>query len=814
MVNLFNNKSVVDTYTKNALILLVLSAITIGGLIGFFSVYEFIQDSKNLEQENFSLGKATIQREVSRVETLIKFERSKLDALIRKNIKDRVYEAHTIATKLYEKYKDTKQNNELKTLIIEALRPQRFFENRGYFYAISLDGIGMLNPITPQFEGTNLLPFKTRSGDFYIKELINIAKNSGEGFYDHTWTKPDKKGVFDKVSFVKHFKPFNWLIGTGDYVIDVERQIKTKILEQIGKIRFDNEGYIFVVNYDGIVMMNTGQPSIIGKNIINVTDANDVRVAHEIIKLAQNPNWDGYFKYSWAKRSTAEASPKIAFHKTIPEWRWYYGTGIYTDEINSTIEKKRDTLKERLLLQLILIITIITAAVSILFYISKKSSAELDNDLGQLLSFFEFLSIKSKSINPDKLKYSEFKQLAQSANMMLKKQQESEAQRIKYEEQLLQNQKMTAANQMVGGISHDFNNLLASILGYGELLELKLGDNGNQDLMKYAHQINVAGKRGAKLTKKLLSLTRQKNVDTESCNLNTILREEEDLLKKSLTAKIQLKINLKENLWPVLINKNDFEDVILNLCVNAMHAMHSGQQDSEIIISTDHIQISDSEFSKYDLPCGEYVLITVSDNGMGMDDEIKERIFEPFFTTRDTGHGLGLSQVYSFAKQNHGTILVESTKDIGSKFEIIIPHDLSTHDSSKIEDLSDKSDFKGNATILVVDDESALRELSTNILSQEGYRVLQAENGIEALAVLEEEDVDLVLSDIIMPIMDGNILAEKIRQLYPQIKIQLISGYVKPDNSSKNIQDLHEYLLSKPFKAADLLRRIKLLLNS
>lgn len=814
MVNLFNNKSVVDTYTKNALILLVLSAITIGGLIGFFSVYEFIQDSKNLEQDNLNLGKSTIQREVSRVETLIKFERSKLDALIRKNIKDRVYEAHTIATKLYEKYKDKKQNNELKTLIIEALRPQRFFENRGYFYAISLDGIGMLNPITPQFEGTNLLPFKTKSGDFYIKELINIAKNSGEGFYDHTWTKPDKKGVFDKVSFVKHFKPFNWLIGTGDYVIDVERQIKTKILEQIGKIRFDNEGYIFVVNYDGTVMMNTGQPSIIGKNIINVTDANDVRVAHEVIKLAQNPSWDGYFKYSWAKRSTAEASPKIAFHKTVPEWRWYYGTGIYTDEINSTIEKKRDTLKERLLLQLILIITIITAAVSILFYISKKSSAELDNDLGQLLSFFEYLSIKSKSINADKLKYSEFKQLAQSANMMLKKQQESEAQRIKYEEQLLQNQKMTAINQMVGGISHDFNNLLASILGYGELLELKLGDNDNQDLMKYAHQINIAGKRGAKLTKKLLSLTRQKNIDTEPCNLNTILREEEDLLKKSLTAKIQLKINLKENLWPVLINKNDFEDVILNLCVNAMHAMHSGQQDSEITISTDHIQISDNEFSKYGLSCGEYVLITVSDNGMGMDDKIKARIFEPFFTTRDTGHGLGLSQVYSFAKQNHGTILVESTKDVGSKFEILIPHDLSTHDSSEIEDSPDKSDFKGNATILVVDDESALRELSTNILSQEGYRILQAENGIEALAVLEEEDVDLVLSDIIMPIMDGNILAEKIRQLYPQIKIQLISGYVKPDNSSKNIQDLHENLLSKPFKADDLLRRIKLLLNS
>jgi len=365
---------------------------------------------------------------------------------------------------------------------------------------------------------------------------------------------------------------------------------------------------------------------------------------------------------------------------------------------------------------------------------------------------------------------------------------------------------------LVGGISHDFNNLLGIILGYGELLELELGSD--EKLSRYAHQINMAGKRGSNLTSKLLSLTRQKNIETEYCNINILLQDEEELLKKSLTAKIGLVLQLKDNLWPVLINKSDFEDVILNLCVNAMHAMHEGQRDFKITISTENFHINNNELKEYDLDSGDYVKITVSDNGIGMDNETKSRIFEPFYTTRDTGHGLGLSQVYSFAKQSNGGVFVHSTKGEGSTFEILIPRDLDINDSTKLLDSSPDINAKGHESILVVDDESALRELNVNILNQEGYRIFQAENGIEALAILEHEKIDLVLSDIIMPIMDGNILAAKIRKLYPHIKIQLVSGYIKPDNLPKDNKDLYDNLLNKPVIASELLQRIRLLLNN
>ena len=812
MFFLNKNKSVVDTFTKNGLVLIVLSAVTIGILISLFSYSRFLHDSDRLESESRSLYKTTLQREVSRVEELILFERSKLDSLIRKSIKDRVYEAHATATALYEKYRNIKTKKEIEILVIESLRPQRFFEGRGYFYAIALDGTSKLSPITPQFEETNMMAFKTKSGDYFVKKMTRVARDKGEGFYEHTWSKPDKDGEFDKISFVKHFAPFNWLIGTGDYVVNVEQTIKNKILDQISKIRFGKEGYIFVVNYDGVVMMNMGQPSIIGTNIINVADAGGIKVAAEVIKLAQTPSWDGYFNYSWKKRTTSETSPKIAFHKTVPEWRWYYGTGVYVDDLNNEIDMKQDGLRNDLLMNLFIIITTIFLSISFLLYLSKKRGLELHYDISRILRFFESLSVKSEAIDVDKFEYSEFKKLADSANIMLDKQKKAECQRLEYEKQILQSQKMTALNQMVGGISHDFNNLLAVIQGYGELLELKL--NHDESLKNYAHQINIAGKRGAKLTGKLLSLTENKSAEAERCDINLILREEEDFLKKSLTAKVKLTMSFEDELWPVFIDRSGFEDVILNLCVNAMHAMHEGQQDFELVIATENTHINVAQQKTYNLSSGDYVKVTVSDNGIGMNSDIKDRVFEPFFTTRQTGHGLGLSQVYSFSKQSNGTVIIHSKAGEGTSFELLIPRDLVKYSVKEAQDTLNHDGIQGNATILVVEDESALRQLAYETLTHEGYKVLQAENGVEALAVLEQEEVDLVLSDIIMPVMDGNVLVEKIRLLYPDMKIQLMSGYLNKEDLPAGNEEIYDRLLGKPVEGAKLLNRIKSLLDN
>lgn len=813
------NKNVLKTFSQRVFLIILISAISISILFAYFSYSEFKQNSKKIETAYINSQKQTLQQEVSNVERIINYKRSKLDQLVNENIKQRVYYAHTIATHLYNKYKKTKSRAELESIIIEALRPQRFFAGRGYFYAISLNGTGKLNPITPQLEGTNMLSLKTKKDVYFIKELINVAKNKGEGFYRHTWTKPDKKGEFNKVSFVKQFKPLNWLIGTGDYVSDVEQQIKQNILDQIGEIQFGKEGYIFVVNYDGNVMMNRGNRSLIGKNILHIKDTNGVSVAKEVIKLAQTPGWDGFFSYTWKKLSSENVSQKVAYHKMVPDWGWYYGAGVYLDDINTVINQQKDQLRNSLIFDLFLLGSALLLAIILIYRLAQRNSIELKSDLDKLLDFFQHLSIKSKPLNTDSLVFSELKQLSDSANVMLENQKTAAAEKEKFQQQLQQSQKMDAVSQVVGGVAHDFNNLLGVILGFGEILESKLTNDSK--LLEYCRQINVAGLRGAKLTRKLLSLTRQQATEAESCNVNELLNEEKNFLHKSLTAKINLKYKLNNDVWPVWIDRSDFEDAILNLCVNAMHAMKEGQQDSSILIKTNNIVIDQYRHEFSSLEPGDYVQVSIIDNGVGMTRETEEKIFEPFYTTRETGTGLGLSQVYSFASRSNGGIFVETKVGDGTTFTLLFPRYsavINNESPAKVEtnileNDDEANNLSGTEVILVVDDEPALRKLSADILTQHGYTVLQAEDGIDALGLLESGQIDLVLSDVIMPNMDGNLLAEKIQRIYPDIKIQLLSGYTDNEQMSEVNAELYKNILKKPLDSKILLKRIRALLN-
>lgn len=806
-----NHKSVSNAYTRNAMLLIVLSAIFIGGMISYLSYSDFIKSSEQLETEHIASQKAFLQREVSYVEDLIKYRRSKLDNLIKTNIKSRVYEAHTIATNIYNKFKDTRPKHEIVSMIKEALRPLRFFDGRGYFFMFAMSGNGVLHPPTPHLENTDLNDLQNIDGMYLTKEAIKLVKKQKEGFMEYTWSKPGTQKQFKKVSFFKNFAPYNWVIGTGDYIADVERNIQKEILERIGEIRFGKEGYIFVVNYDGTVMMNRGQQSLIGKNIIDVRDAKGVKVAHEVIQLAQTPGWDGFFEYHWQKLTSSTVSPKIAYHKTVPDWGWYYGTGVYLDDVQEVINQQRGALKDKLVYQLFLIASTVFIAIALLLYLARIRTKALNNDLRQLIDFFKLIPEKPEPINTEKLKFSEFKQLATSANIMLDGQNKADEQRTQYEQQLQQSQKIDAITQMVGGVAHDFNNLLGVILGYGELLELKLSDK--PELENYSHQINAAGKRGAKLTRKLLSLTHKTSTESQISDINTLLREEEEFLKKSLTAKIKLEMILEADLWPVTIDRSEFEDVILNLCVNAMHAMYESQQDSRIRIETNNVQLDSSDSKQINLTLGDYVQLTVEDNGIGMDEETQMRVFDPFFTTREEGSGLGLSQAYSFVRRSKGSIRVDSTPGVGTRFELLFPRSQTTQDELTTETQTAAIDTVGTETILVVDDEKPLRDLNTYILSNAGYRVLTASNGIEALTILEEESVDLVLSDIIMPNMDGNLLAERIKQLYPGLKIQFISGHMKKEDFTETNADLYQNILNKPVAAATLLKRVRSLLD-
>lgn len=377
------------------------------------------------------------------------------------------------------------------------------------------------------------------------------------------------------------------------------------------------------------------------------------------------------------------------------------------------------------------------------------------------------------------------------------------------EEQLRRAQKMDALGLLTGGVAHDFNNMLGVMTGYAELLEGALSEQPK--LLKYVHEIHRAGERGAKLTKKLLSFSKRVASDAKVLDINTLLRNEQNMLEKTLTARIQLALNLVEDLWPVRLESSDLEDAIINMSINAMHAMEGG---GELTLQTYNEQINALDAERLGLDVGDYVVINITDTGSGMDNATREKIFEPFFSTKGKqGTGLGLSQVYGFVERSGGVIKVYSEPGHGTQFVLYFPrYNESTRDDQTVE-YNKTVDVKGNETILVVDDEQALLGLASEIISQSGFKVVCAESAKQALHILENEPIDLLLSDVIMPEMDGYQLAVIVKEKYPAIKIQLASGFSDDRHIGVADDTLRQNLLHKPYNSQALLKRIQELLG-
>ncbi|HFD32760.1 MAG TPA: PAS domain S-box protein [Gammaproteobacteria bacterium] len=377
------------------------------------------------------------------------------------------------------------------------------------------------------------------------------------------------------------------------------------------------------------------------------------------------------------------------------------------------------------------------------------------------------------------------------------------------DEILRRTQKMDALGKLTGGIAHDYNNMLGVVLGYADLLKNQLSDR--PELHDYIDQIIHAGDRGAKLTSKLLSFSRQKITDAEVIDINKVLLAEKHMLEKTLTARIQLIFDLDSELWPVWLDSSYLEDVIVNLCINASHAI---ENNGKLSIKTSNIHLNESDAHILQLQAGDYVLISFTDTGCGMDEQTKEKIFEPFFTTKgDKGTGLGLSQVYGFIESNHGAIKVYSEVGHGSKFSIYFPKYSDKTDTIEIESKIINIDLSGQESILIVDDEPALLKLTCELLEKQGYTVFKASNGKEALKVIERESIDLLLSDVIMPEMDGYELSAIVKEKHPQIIVQLASGFSDSRHIDMVDEVLHRNLLQKPYSSQILLKRLRELLS-
>jgi two-component system cell cycle sensor histidine kinase/response regulator CckA len=386
---------------------------------------------------------------------------------------------------------------------------------------------------------------------------------------------------------------------------------------------------------------------------------------------------------------------------------------------------------------------------------------------------------------------------------------ESRARARSLEAQLLQSQKMEAVGRLAGGVAHDFNNILTAIGGYADLLlaDLPADDARRQDI----DEIHRAARRAASLTQQLLAFSRRQIMQPKVVDLNALVADIDKMLRRLIGEDVLLSAVLAPNLGNVRADPGQLEQVILNLAVNARDAMPSG---GHLTIQTRNVELDQSYVAEHPaVTPGPYVLLSVSDTGTGMTDETKSHIFEPFFTTkpRGKGTGLGLATVYGIIQQTGGHIWAYSEVGRGTTMKVYLPRVDLPADSLPSASPEAEEDLRGSATVLLVEDETAVRAVTRQLLTRSGYTVVEAADGHMALALTAalDQPVDLLLTDVVMPGMSGRELAERLAAQRPGLRVLFMSGYADDAIVRHGMLEPGLAYLEKPFRPEALLRKVR-----
>jgi two-component system cell cycle sensor histidine kinase/response regulator CckA len=850
------------------------------------------KEAATLREVYFESQKSLIKAETDKVIDYIEYKKSQAEERLKKIIKDRTNEAYDIALNLYNQHQAGKSASEIEKMIKDALRPIRYNNQRGYYFITRLDGVEILFADRPEMEELNLIDLQDTQGKFVIRDMIDIIRKSGEGFYRYTWTKPKSVGKdFPKIAYIRHFEPLNWLIGTGEYLDDVVNDIQQEVLARIENITFGDDGYIFAGQWDGLSLINPAK----GRNMIDVADVNGVKIVQELIKAARSGG--GFASYVMPKFNSNVTYKKLSYTTGIPEWKWYVGAGVNMDKIETLIQQKRDALQKRIRSNLFNIIIILSTIVLFIFITAKLVTGKISRSFNQFSAFFSKAATESATIDTKNVHFKEFDVLAHAANRMIMERNKAEAalrdserkyrelvqsvnsiilrldtegniiffnkyaqaffgyseaeilgknvvgtivpqidrdgfdleamikdigthperytsnenenirrngervriawmnkaiydeknrvreilcvgidvtEKWQLERRLAQAQKMEAIGTLAGGIAHDFNNILSAILGYTELSLIDIPhDSAVRSNLK---QVLKAGGRAKELVQQILTYSRRREHEMQPIKINLIINEALKLLRASLPSTIEMQNSIKSDL-AVISDPTNIHQVIMNLCANAAYAMQANG--GLLQVQLDDVEL-DANFVKQhpDLKPGKYVRLAVSDTGHGMSPEVIQRIFDPFFSTKKKGEGtgMGLSVVHGIVKSHGGAITVDSRPGKGSVFKLYFP---AIESELNPQDESANLMVTGTEHILFVDDEPFQADIAKKMLTRLGYRLTTYTSGIEALDAFRQapEKFDLVITDMTMPRMPGDVLARELISIRPGMPIIVCTGY-------------------------------------
>ena len=775
----------------------LISIFTVGCLWVVSEIAVFKKETTELRVSYLEAKKSQIKREVDRAMDFVHYMQGEVETRLRGSIRNRVYEAHSVAENLYTTHTDTESIETINHMIKEALRPIRFNNGRGYYFAFNLNGVETLFAVRPELEGKNMLKMTGGKGKTVVADMIDLVKKDGEGFYRYHWTKPGQKGQFPKIAFVKLFKPTGWVIGTGEYIDDVERDIQNECIDWISKIRFGNNGYVFAGRWNGLSL--SGPQA--GKNMYDIEDVNGVPIVQNLIEAAREGG--GFVRYVLPGFEGKKHAPKISYAAPVPEWKWYIGAGLYIGEIEKEIEAKQSALYQRIRRNILNAIVILLTILTVTALAVKFISSRIRSNLELFTRFFRRAASDTVKIERDKLYFDEFDRLAESANDMVEYQQ-------KMEQHLRQSQKIESIGNLAGGIAHDFNNILAPIVGMSEMLLEDLPEESIEH--ENVKEIFKAGKRGRDLVKQILSFSRRSEQEKMPVRIQSILKEALKLTRSTIPANIDIQRNIREDCGMVMADPTRLHQVIMNLLTNANLALEGS--DGKITVTLKEVY-SDGGLQTDSPPSGKYALLEVADTGTGIDPSVIDKIFDPYFTTREQGKGsgLGLAVVHGIVKESGGDIRVDSEKGKGSVFRVFWP--LLENPVETKEKPTQSSLAQGTEHIFLVDDEQSIVKFEKQFLERLGYQVTWKTDSIEALHTVKAspEQFDLLVTDMSMPGMTGEQLAKEVMRINSHMPVIICTGFSKTIDREKARNLGIKGLLLKPVVMEDLANLVRNVLD-
>ena len=615
--------------------LIVISLIVVTSYLFFLDrQVHYEENINNLKESFIEDRKENVKYEVNRVYEYILYEKQNSEEKLKISIKSRVNEAYEIMNFIYEKYKDTETKEQIKQRIKDSLRTFRFNENRGYFYIYALDGKNILHPLKPELEGKNLINFQDKRGTYISKEIRKGLENKKGLFYELYWNKPtDLENQYRKITYNRVFKPYNWYVGSGEYVQDFEDNLKEKILSYINIITYSRNGYVFVTHYDGRYLAHVKR-GYIGLNRINLRDKNGYEITKSIIKTAKEG--EGFISYiGTIKPETKEPASKTTFVKGFQDWKWAIATGFYTDELEKElafIESKAKKENQEKILE-ILIVTILLTIVFIgaSIYLSRV---------------LEFRFIKHKK-------------------EMLKQIEKNR----KKDSMLSQQSKMAAMGEMIQNIAHQWRQPLTAITTVSTGIKFKQ----EYDILEkdeISNAMDTINTTSQYLSQTIEDFREFFNPDRQVTyfNLADVFDKTLKLLETQLKHK-DITVILNSSDISVFGYKNELMQVFINLINNSRDEFEKNEQEKRLIF----IDVIEEE---------NKAIVKIKDNAGGIAQNIISKIFDSYFTTKgqDKGTGIGLYMSREIIEKHmNGQIKVSNEEFVydnenhkGALFEILL----------------------------------------------------------------------------------------------------------------------------------------------